>query len=136
MEDERKGLRHPIQPLGKDDQGVVRFKENKIVRILLDEGPFDLNQIAIWVAEGRVSTEDEIQLAQLIGYSHSGFGSLSYVDEETFQTALSMFECGRNELEARVGYLEDLVKRLKEKLREPMAELFECHPDDLMELDE
>jgi hypothetical protein len=35
------------------------------------------------------------------------------------------------DLEARVEHLQELVDMLKEKLREPMAELFECHPEGL-----
>ncbi len=34
------------------------------------------------------SNEDRIQFAQLIGYSHSGFGELSYVDDQTYEAAL------------------------------------------------
>jgi hypothetical protein len=56
------------------EDGVIRFQENPIVRFLLDAGPFDLNQLACmefprWARE---------QFAQLIGYSVSGFGDLSY----------------------------------------------------------
>lgn len=39
--------KHPIQPLEKDDDGVVRFKENAIVKHLLDHGDIDMNKIAI-----------------------------------------------------------------------------------------
>jgi len=40
-------MKHPTQPLEKDSHnGVLRFKENKIVRYLLDEGPFDMNHLA------------------------------------------------------------------------------------------
>lgn len=66
--------RHPMQPIvmvGK----VARFKENKIVRMLLDTHPnMDLNKIACM----SFSRADRNQLAQLIGYSVSGFGDLGY----------------------------------------------------------
>lgn len=70
---------HQVQPLAKDSDGVLRFKQNKIVRLLLDAGPFDLNQLAAmpW------GNEDREQLAQLIGYSLSGFKELSYVSDAT-----------------------------------------------------
>ncbi|ELY4307208.1 hypothetical protein SMZ19_003863 [Cronobacter sakazakii] len=34
--------------------------------------------------------EDRMQLAQLIGYSLSGYGSLSYVSDESYARAASM----------------------------------------------
>ena len=69
---------HPRQPTYVDDAGVIRFKPNPIVRFLLDAGPFDLNQLAIMPWE----QEDRRQLAQLIGYSVSGFLELSYSSSE------------------------------------------------------
>ena len=76
-------LEHPLQPIGLDKHGVARFKENAIVRFLLDAGPFDLNQIACM----KFSAEDHSQLAQLIGYSVSGFGDLSYANEDVVSRA-------------------------------------------------
>ena len=69
-------MRQPIQPLYKDEHGLVRFKENKIVRQLLDFASsrgMSLNDIAM----RDYSQEDRVQFAQLIGYSLSGFGTLS-----------------------------------------------------------
>ena len=74
---------HPIQPLEKDKEGVLRFKKNRIVTFLLDAGPFDLNKIAM---KG-FPDEDHEQLAQLIGYSLGGFSELSYVSDETYEKA-------------------------------------------------
>lgn len=71
---------HPFQPLITDPSGVTRFKENKIVRFLLDAGHFNLNQIAIM----NFSDEDRAQFAQLIGYSLSGFGELGYVSNKVY----------------------------------------------------
>lgn len=85
-------IRQPRQPIVWDKHGVIRFKENAIVRFIVDwcaaknggvgyedidhEGPApDLNEIML----RKFSNEDRMQLAQLIGYSVSGFGSLSYV---------------------------------------------------------
>jgi hypothetical protein len=72
-----------------DDHHVLRFKENAIVRFLLDAGKFDMNDLALMP----FSREDREQFAQLIGYSHSGFGELSYVSDETWELA----ETARNE---------------------------------------
>lgn len=80
-----KDMPHPMQPIGWDGHGVIRFKRNAIVDTLLDEcrklGGIDLNDIAEDVQSGKFSVDDQIQLAQLIGYSVSGFGDLSYVPE-------------------------------------------------------
>ena len=133
-EDERKKLKHPIQPIADDGQGVLRFKDNPIVRRLLDEGPFDMNQLAMWAHnDPSITADDERQFAQLIGYSLSGFGSLSYCDDETYEAAARMAQEDKSELEARVEYLEELVRMLRRELREPVAALFGVHPDDLME---
>lgn len=130
MNDERKMRRHPIQPMADDGTGVLRFKQNPIVRRLLDDGPFDLNHIAQWP---NVSDEDRRQFAQLLGYSLSGFGELWYSDEETYEAADRMAREGKSELEARVEYLEELVHSLKVQLRKPVALLYGRHPSDLME---
>jgi hypothetical protein len=74
---------HPVQPLIRDQNGTKRFKENGIVRYLLDAGPFDMNQLAMMP----FSREDRSQFAQLIGYSLSGFGDLSYVTDEEYARA-------------------------------------------------
>jgi len=66
--------KHPMQRIYLDEQGVARFRENKIVRFLLDAGPFDMNQLALM----SFSNKDREQFAQLIGYSVSGYGDLSY----------------------------------------------------------
>lgn len=80
-----------MQPIGWDGRGVIRFKQNAIVDHLLDEcrrlgGP-DLNQIAIDVATGKFTVEDQIQLAQLVGYSVSGFGTLGYAPRDMVRRA-------------------------------------------------
>jgi hypothetical protein len=83
--------KHPIQPLEKDPNGVVRFKGNSIVKHLLNNGGIDLNQIACM----DFPREDREQFAQLIGYSLSGFAELSYVTDETYFAAEHMFETGK-----------------------------------------
>lgn len=69
---------HPMQPLEKDDDGVIRFKQNKIVRFLQQQAAkrgLDMNALA----ELPFAQEDRIQLAQLLGYSVGGFTDLPYV---------------------------------------------------------
>lgn len=78
-------MKHPRQPIGWVGD-VIRFKENKIVSWMLDMGRhglrFDLNDIVLKCHRGEFEFEDLIQLDQLMGYSVSGFGDLSYVPED------------------------------------------------------
>lgn len=73
-------MKHPLQPLETDDQGVIRFVGNDIVRLLLDTGKLDLNDLHRMVARGKYSIEDYAQLMMLISYSVSGFQELSCSD--------------------------------------------------------
>lgn len=81
-----------MQPVVLDDNGVGRFKENKIVRYLLDlcsiKQIADMNTLAILP----FSQEDYEQFAQLIGYSVHGFGDLSYASDETYAKAVDELE--------------------------------------------
>jgi hypothetical protein len=127
--DKRNNLRHPIQPLAKDEHGIVRFKDNKIVRYLLDNGGIDLNMIA---TRG-FTREDHEQFAQLIGYSLSGFGDLSYVKDETWESASQMVEKGETEDQARIKVLEEKLATVRKAMKELVPEIFRIHPDDLEE---
>ena len=69
----------PLQPLIKQD-GILRFKANTIIVWLFESGRLNLNDIAILP----FPAEDHEQLAQLLGYSVSGFEELSYVTEATY----------------------------------------------------
>lgn len=73
----------PVELVGK----VIRFKQNKVVRDMLDFCTplgFDLNKI---VGSGEYSQDDMEQFYQLIGYSISGFHELNMVSDETAQKA-------------------------------------------------
>lgn len=76
----------PIQPVHRDPNGVVRFVPNAIVRFLIDWATprgIDMNALALMPFD----VADREQFAQLIGYSVSGFGDLSYVSDETYARA-------------------------------------------------
>jgi hypothetical protein len=92
-EDRRNKKKHPIQPLEDDGNAVLRFKHNNIVRHLLDHGGLDLNKLAVL----DFPREDWEQFAQLIGYSLSGFGDLSYVSNRVWNAAekSSRYACRR-----------------------------------------
>jgi ethanolamine utilization cobalamin adenosyltransferase len=116
---------HPIQPLIHDERGVLRFKENAIVKYLLDAGGIDMNMLAIMP----FSQEDRIQFAQLIGYSHSGAADLSYMPAEVIDVAHLMHEAGKTETEARNEYLRMKLDEVKRLMRPAIAELFDVGPD-------
>jgi hypothetical protein len=79
---------NPMQPLCIDDNGVMRFKENKLVKYLLDaNGVIGMNELGVFAIHAGVSRTDQEQFAQLIGYSLSGFGELSYVRDKTYAKA-------------------------------------------------
>lgn len=120
-------MHNPIQPLTKDDEGVLRFKKNKIVEYLLDHGGISLNDLAFMDFD----KDDRQQFAQLIGYSLSGYGELSYVDDDAYDVAQIMAEQGISEDAAKIQYLEGELYALRTVLRKPMARLFGIHPDDL-----
>jgi len=75
----------PMQPIYLDERGTPRFKDNAIVRRLLDEKVISLNDIAMWLDD--VPVEDAEQFWQLLGYSISGYGDLSFVRPETIAKA-------------------------------------------------
>lgn len=79
--------KHPVQSLEKDKHGTTRFKANAIVRLLLDDGKYDMNRLALLP----FSDEDREQFAQLIGYSLCGFSDLSYVSDETYEKVVEQF---------------------------------------------
>lgn len=116
---------HPIQPLVKDEHGVVRFKENAIVRYLLDAGGSDMNKLAVMP----FSREDREQFAQLIGYSHSGAFNLSYMSAEVLDAAERMDHEGVTELEARNAHLRETIDSVKAKLRAGIGELYDVGSD-------
>ena len=120
--------KHPIQPLSIDDDGVLRFKSNAIVRYLLDNGGLDMNDLAV-VQE--FTNEDHEQFAQLIGYSLSGFADLSYVSDKAYESASHMFEMGVTEDEARIMYYEETLDTVREGIKKSAGALFKIHPDDL-----
>ena len=70
-------LKHPQQPIGTAEDGVVRFKGNSIIEDLFQSRALDLNEINRRVYRGDFPKEDYVQLTQLLGYSVSGWGDLS-----------------------------------------------------------
>lgn len=122
-------MNHPIQPLAKDKYGALRFKKNTIVEYLCQNGSLKLNDLAKLDIFPR---EDWVQLAQLIGYSLNGFGTLSYVEDEDYNAAELMSKRKRMTAdEAHAKVTKDTLASLKKAIREPIAALYGIHPDDL-----
>jgi len=90
----RRRATHPMQPVVVASDGIHRYKDNSIVRYMLDAGQraglFDLNTIATHLPE--FPREDHEQLAQLIGYSVSGACDLSYMSDAVCNAALAESE--------------------------------------------
>ena len=76
---------NPMQPILIDTNGVARFKENQVVRYFVDEGNLSLNDLAR--ESDRFTQQDLEQFFQLIGYSVSGYGELSYVSDGSYEKA-------------------------------------------------
>lgn len=93
--EERQHLPHPMQPIVFDDKNVVRFKQNAIVDWLFQNGRVNMNELAYV----EFPAEDRMQFAQLLGYSVSGYGALSYVTEASRDRADQIAEAmGMGEL--------------------------------------
>lgn len=111
----------PLQPLKEG-----RFVSNRIVEKLLEVAPIGLNDIAIM----DFTQQERVQFAQLIGYSLSGFSSLSYVDDETFGAA-ERVTIGIDEKDGRLLELREQIESARDGIRVAATALFKIHPDDL-----
>lgn len=123
-------MKNPMQPIGEDDCGRLRFKRNLIVRDLLDfasDRGMNLNTIAA----GGYTDDDRRQFAQLIGYSLSGYGELDYVGDEDFEAARL---ASRGEENPRAVAAEAILSEVREGMRAAAAKLYGIHPDDLKRL--
>jgi len=83
---ERAAKQAPMQPVVIAEDGKIRFKENRIVSAFYEKSRasgFGLNEAAL----GDFTPEEHMQLAQLIGYSVDGYGTLSYVSDESYEEA-------------------------------------------------
>lgn len=95
---------------------------------MLDDGPFDMNDIA----SKQFSQEDQEQFAQLIGYSLSGFSELSYVSDETYNTAEKMSNGDKDERDYKIEALQEMLDTVRKGLKEIVPSVFRIHTDDLV----
>lgn len=108
----------PVQPLVLDPQEVLRFKKNTLVRFLLDDctnrRTLDLNRISMM----DFPPDDFNQLAQLIGYSHSG--APSYLFTRARNAAAREWEERQQRvlmdtLQEKCDHLEQILPNVHEK---------------------
>lgn len=119
----------PIQPTYTDTHGTIRFRENHIVRYLLDHGGLDLHALALALPNEQADWE---QFAQLIGYSLSGFGDLSYVRDETYAVAEALaMNPAIAETQARLDHQAALLAHARAQVKQLAALLFHVNEDDL-----
>lgn len=120
-------INHPIQPLYKDEEGTIRFKENEIITYLLDKGVIDLNNLV----NLDFQQSDWEQLYQLIGYSLSSYSTLTKVSDESYEAAVSIYNEGISDLMARNIYLQSMLKEIKVALKPIVSNMYRVHEDDL-----
>lgn len=70
-------MKRPVQPI-VEDHGLLRFEPNLIVRFLLETSKNDLNALRLM----NFPQEDWDQFYQLIGYSLSGYGGLTFISDD------------------------------------------------------
>lgn len=108
--------KHPFQPLVTDPSGTVRFKPNKIIERLVNDGTIDLNKVAIMT---EFDADEHQHFNQLHGYSVSGWGDLNCVSRDTCAVADRMTELHLqgipyDEKQVRIDYLESKMKEIRE----------------------
>lgn len=121
--------RMPIQPIAKDERGTYRFVKNRIVEMLLEEGPFDMNRIAVQMIERGWTENEYFQFAQLIGYSVNGIPYPDLLSESEVQDEHANIE----RWGGRVDQLTQMLEGAKAELIEPLARLYDVHPTALDE---
>lgn len=70
---------HPLQDIFLDTDGIVKFRENRIIASMFNSGKIDWRKID----RSEFSDEDKRQLAMLMGLSVDDFACLPYIDEDT-----------------------------------------------------
>jgi hypothetical protein len=124
--------KHPIQPLEMVGD-VLRFKQNNAVNVLYEvfKEKTGIDPWHAMLSHPEVTKEDLCQFAQLIGYSHSGSGSLNHMDDQTWYAAQTAYKEGTSELEARNLYLEKRHQKMVKKLAPLCSHVFDIHLADL-----
>jgi len=75
-----------VQDVYTDEKGVERFKENLLVSMLIDNFEYNglkgFNALSVYYQVNDIPEENYSQITQLIGYSLSGWHTLSTTSDE------------------------------------------------------
>ena len=108
---------YPMQPIYLDKDQRPRFEKNPIVDMLCEK--HGLNDIAWWWFENNVEQRYIEQFYQLIGYSVSGYGTLSQVSDESYYRATEVAaDIGIEEKDALLVEVDALKDELEKKKAE------------------
>lgn len=124
-------VKHPMQPVYEDASGVLRFKGNAYVMLLVELASavgVDLNALHRAAIGRGLAKDDEDQFNQLIGYSVYG----APITPELISAAAAAYEAGESPEAARARLAEDRVDRLRKAFSQGVADLYNIHPDDLL----
>lgn len=121
-----------MQPIEKIND-VVRFRANTLVRHLLDEASAGrkcgMNEL---YSQVKASKEEKQQFAQLIGYSVSGYGDLSYVTDEAYAAAaLKAENPEKDEKDLLLDYYRGRLRQIQEAFAGPVGWLYNVPVEDL-----
>lgn len=103
-----------MQPIVMEGE-VARFQANRLVTAMYELGSFKMNEAWAMVNSGEATRAEYEQLAQLIGYSVSGFGDISLARKRVKE-------------EARKKVQRLLRKRAKQASRRPWGLTFDGPP--------
>lgn len=106
----------PMQPVLTDDQGIVRFQGNAIIKHMFDKGQFDLNDLC-----ANFSIEDYEQLLQLLNFSVSAYGDMP-VRKSSVEQADSLAAAEQVEDASRTDELKAAHRSLMAAFRTPSAD--------------
>jgi len=114
-------MKHPVQNQCFDENGVKRFKENKLISWLIDQLPNGLNDLSMAHQTKGFDDADYDQILQQIGYSVS---NIPFRNKELHHIT------DNGNADAETHY-ESAYLALKEKMIPVITDLFNIHKDDL-----
>ena len=81
-----------MQPIAPDSHGVARFRENDVIRWLVDVKGVNLNEVSRVAQTEEFDRYDVAQFWQMLGYSVSGYGDISFIPKSVVEKADSKVE--------------------------------------------
>lgn len=122
-------LHHPFQPLGRDAEGLLRFKKNTMVEFMFSKGCISLSMDEF----GKLlfPLEDREQFVQLLGCSLTNFSNLPYVRAETYSAVVQKTAISCSDAEAKVSVLQHTLDCIRDGLRIAVPHAFKIDSEDL-----